>query len=140
MARQEEIKGTIDDRDVRIVVSEATVLSSYMRVIYRNKAEEELKERFGEVSTARQQAALMAGMYTYPKLMSVTVEADGLDVENMTIDDFLGLPVPLADAWLSAVYRLNPNFAAAPGEATDATDDEREDAEKKGGKSGEKPG
>lgn len=52
-----------------------------------------------------------ARRFMYPDLMACTIgEIDGKPVEELTFDEFLALPDQVTDAWLAAVYEVNPHW------------------------------
>lgn len=116
MVEHAEITGQINGSSVSIVVQAATVLTGMKRAIYHNRAQDELKalelgNSTGDVAT------ILISRYTYPDLMGATVEAEGLDIEGLSLEEFLSLPDELVDPWMVAVYELcphwSPSFAAA---------------------------
>lgn len=61
--------------------------------------------------------AIMAQV-VYPDLVACTIEWEGLDVDALSIDDFLALDERLVGKWETAVYDLNPHWL--PGAGADA--------------------
>lgn len=116
MVKTVEITGTLEDSPVRIVVQAATVLTGMKRSILINRARDELDGReigdsVGDVAT------LLVSRFTYPDMLASTVEAEGLDMDGLSLADFLALPEELVDAWMVAVYDLCPHWA--PGFVAD---------------------
>ena len=131
MPKTKIITGEIDGQAVSVTVQAATVLSGMRRAILADRVASELAElnvadNLGDVAT------LLVGRFTYPDLVGAVAAAEGLDVEGMTLADFLELPQAFADAWLVAVYELCPHWS--PSQATMDTT-EKKDAEKISGKS-----
>jgi hypothetical protein len=124
-----EVTGLLDETPVRLVIQEATVLSGMRRAIVAGRAQKEIETLGLDAEAVSGLAALLVGRYTFPDLVGATVEAEGLDVEGLSLVDFLGLPQELVDAWLAAVYDLCPHWY--PARAPDT--EEEVEAEKKGG-------
>jgi hypothetical protein len=64
-------------------------------------------------------AVAILAQVVYPDLISATIEASGLNVGTLSIDDFIALDERLVGAWETAVYDLNPHWLAGPGPAED---------------------
>jgi len=64
-------------------------------------------------------AVAILAQVVYPDLISATIEASGLNVGTLGIDDFIALDERLVGAWETAVYDLNPHWLAGPGSAED---------------------
>lgn len=110
MPKTSEVVGNLDGEDVRLVVQEPTVLTGMRRAILTGRALDAV-EALGEVDDGVGSIALMlVARYTYPDVIAATVDADGLDVENLSLADFMNLPQLLVDAWLVAVYEICPHW------------------------------
>jgi hypothetical protein len=122
------------EREIRLVVSEANVLVGMRRAVLGGTAAAYMKARTepdeeGEAATLSRLEATALGMtvsWLYPMVVAATVEAEGLDVDGLGVEEFIALPEPLTNAWSDAVLDLNPHWAVSQK-------DEGE-AEKKGGK------
>lgn len=110
MVEHAEITGQINGSDVSIVVQEATVLTSMMRAIFHNRAKDEL-EALELGNSTGDVATILIARFTYPDLMGATVEAEGLDIEGLSLEEFLSLPDELVDPWMVAVYELCPHWS-----------------------------
>jgi hypothetical protein len=107
---QKTIAGQLGDQEVRIVVQAATVLSGMRRAILADRVSTELDAR-GLGSSSLDVAVLLVARFTYPDLLAAVVESEGINTDDMSLDDFLNLPQALVDAWLVAVYELCPHWS-----------------------------
>lgn len=136
---------------IRLIVGQATVLMGMKRAVLQGSAESWVASRRAKVLTdiaaqdddsadddptagnghSPEILTLMAGSLAarilYPDLIACVVEADGLDVEALTVDAFLELPDRLINAWDAVVYELNPHWLPGPRAETG----EEANAEKK---------
>ena len=116
------VEGTVDGEDVWVEVSSGTALTSFKRALYSNRAQSELEEL--EISGSITVVAMtLLARNTYPRLLGAVIAAEGINVEDMTVAEFLDLPETFSDLWWLAVRDLCPHWFPAP-----VTD---EDAEKK---------
>ncbi len=128
MTRRVTITGEIDGAAVRLVLQAATVLSGMRRAILAERVSEQLakidmEKQIGAVAT------LLVGRFTYPDLIAAVVESEGMDVDSLSLDEFLNLPQEFVDNWLVAVYDLCPHWSPKQAAATvDAAEAEKKDA------------
>lgn len=108
---------TITQGDAKVVVGTASALMGMHRSRIREEGRKEIES---ETDVDRK----ILRIYTYPDLVSATVEAEGIPWP-LDFETFLGLPDQLVAAWEGAVYALNPHWL--PKAAEQVT----EDAEKK---------
>lgn len=55
-------------------------------------------------------ALLLLSRTSYPDLLSCAVDVEGLDLEALTLDEFIALPDALIGAWEDVAYRINPHW------------------------------
>lgn len=91
---------TIEHGDIKLTVSQATVLIGMKRT--RLKLEAQQAE---ETDPDRHILRLL----TFPDVISATVQAEGLEWP-LDFETFLGLPDSLEGKWEEAVYDLNPHW------------------------------
>lgn len=127
MVEHAEITGQINGNSVSIVVQEATVLTGMMRAIFSNRAQDEL-EALELGNSTGDVATILLARFTYPDLMGATVEAEGLDLDGLSLEEFLSLPQELVDAWMVAVYELCPHWSPSFAASADEAKTEKKDA------------
>lgn len=97
-----------DDLDVKLAVSEATVLVGMKRTRLKmagDKLEKERAEKEGNHDLDR----LILRVTIYPDLVAATTQVKGLPWP-LDFETFLTLPEPLWAVWEEAVYKLNPHW------------------------------
>lgn len=114
--------------DVKLVVTEATVLSGMKRAVLAGFGLSYLKAHgygFGDdggkkgVSYVELSAQRVIAQSVYPDLLAVTKEAVGLDLD-MSVEEFMELPDGLTGVWSDLVYELNPLWLPRAEEETEA--------------------
>lgn len=144
----------VPDTEIKVTVSQATVLMGMRRAVLQGSAESWVASRRADVLAGQEDdesdtdvvtvgdvdssngnrpellnlmAGSLAARILYPDLLACVRESEGLDTDALTVDAFLELPDRLVNAWEAAVYELNPQWL--PGDRGSA---ESEAAEKKG--------
>jgi hypothetical protein len=103
-----------DDLDVEIIVQQADYLGTRIRTslqaVGREYYERLSRRRLSRVELLARE--IMA-LHLWPDFLASVQRMRGLD-RRMSIDEFVGLPAQLIEAWREAVYDLNPGWL--PGE------------------------
>jgi hypothetical protein len=105
----ELIKTEVVYQDVRLVLSEASILISMRR--YR------LMEEARAVKESDPDRAFLRES-VYPNLVAATVEATGIPWP-LTFEEFVELPEALWDAWSLANRKVNKHWYESNGEVTE---------------------
>jgi len=110
---------TVEYRDVKLVVSEETILISMRRWRLQDqarKANETDPDRF------------FLHAVVYPNLVSATVKAEGVTLP-ITFEDFLNLRGELWDVWTTAVRKLNPQWYEDVQQEVSGEEEKKESSE-----------
>jgi hypothetical protein len=118
-----------EEHDVRLVVAEATAEAGIVRALLLNRIQEDYGEA-PEVNDAFSSARNILLYFYYPRLISVTVESEGLDAQNLTPQEFANLPEDLFHAWYTAVFELNPTWRPVGSQTPEEEAAEKKDAKR----------
>lgn len=97
----EKLDLTINEVAARLEIHPATTLAGMARgqLAAASKGEKEALRWY-------------AARYMYPDCLACsTGEVGGQPVGKLTLDEFLNLPDQITEAWLDAVYRVNPHWS-----------------------------
>lgn len=111
MLRRETVEYTDGETNVVLIVSEASVVAGIRRGVLKGEASR-LSAQAGLMDMDEDDtdlALFLLRSFTYPDLITATVEADGIEWP-LSFEAFCELPERLVDVWEHAVYRLNPHW------------------------------
>ena len=97
-------KRIVEVDGVRLTVTRANMKCGIKRTRLQVEAQKLAKD--GKLDDVDE---FLLRMYTWPDLMAVTVDAEGI-AWPLTFEAFMELPDTLGAAWETAVYELNPGW------------------------------
>jgi hypothetical protein len=103
--KQKELTLELDGKPVKIVLARATTRMGIQRSLMIYKALDEHKKNPDE-----DEVVYSFNFRTLPDLISGTVSIEGVD---MTAEAIMELPEEFTDAWLQAIYEMNPQWNPA---------------------------
>ena len=122
------IEAQLNGEPVVLEIGEATVLTAMKRSILRGRAQAEVSDlrSADSLSSVTVTSLMFLAAFAYPDCLAATVNAEGIDLEGLTVQAFAQLPESFVDAWLLGVYQACPHW-----EPRAPASDEEEAAEKK---------
>jgi len=107
---------------VALTLQAATVLGGMRRIVLAQRGRAFLEELDLPEGSPSAEAFLILATFTYPTCVAAVTEAEGLDIENLTLADFASLPEAFVDAWYDAVIAICPEWAPFAKERDAATE------------------
>ena len=115
---------TIEIRGLTITVQEADgrMGTKRSRLMFEAGQAKEAAMKAGEID----EDEWWVRLNIYPPLAAATIEATGSVSPPFSAEDVMTLPDEVVDAWLSAVWRVNPHWLGRPDPTVDLN--EKKDA------------
>ena len=130
-----EIKRVVEYQDdtlnVRLAIGPGTALARMRRAVYSGRAMRFL-DGMDKQTGVQANAMRITASVLYPDLLGAVVEAEGLDLDELSVAQFMELPDTLVTQWENATYEAIPHWAPMFGE-----DEAQEEAAEKKGSSSE---
>lgn len=120
MTETKKVELTVGDCEVDLVLRRATIGDDMRKSMLAAAAmEKPLADKSDQV----------VALVVYPRCMACLVEGkiDGKDARSLSLEEFLGLPYQVGDAWIDGAIELNPGWRLGGTEQV-----EDEEAKKKG--------